>query len=299
MAAGDWIGFVAAIVAAVSCVVAVVAFRLQGRTQAAGDEERLSDLIEKMQKGLEKLGKVRQEATLDSYAASSVTLTSLRGQALEARKLIKRANIEPDWFQNMIVAITFSQTWDLASAEPYWNGAIDASSDKDGHVDHPAHIASLTARAEFYYNRGLGDDWNQARKGFQAAYDELKEDPDQQGPDLVNEQLALMSLRQAAFELDAVGESGAIPYIVEAFVRANSIAAGWRKRNALKTLGNLIADVQRMSNHPDLLTKVRAELAPHGVHLDEVSPDVSAVLSMPPDGSLFANRLTGDDSAAS
>jgi len=299
MSAGDWIAFAAAVVAAVSCAVAVIAFRLQGRTQAASDEKRLSDLVEKMQKGLADLAKSSEDQTFQSFATRLVTLTSLRGQALEARKVIGRASIKPDWFQSMILAYSFSETWDLASSKEYWDGALTASKDGNGQLDHPAHISGLMARAHFYYSRGLGNDWDLARKDFNAAFDELKVDPDGQGPDLVNEQLSGMCMQQSSFELDAEGEAAAFPLIVEAFVKANSIAAGWRRRRALGSLGTLVAELQRRASDPDLLSKVKTELAKQGVHLDDLPPKTAAVLSMPRDGSLFAPQPADAGSAAS
>jgi hypothetical protein len=296
MTAGDWIAFAAAVAAVGSCAVALIAFRLQGRTQAAGDEEHLSDLIEKMQTGLASLPNVRREATLESMAAGGVALTSLRGQALEARKLIQRADLKPDWFQSMILAIAFSQTWDLASAGPFWTDAVVASA-KAG--DHPAHISSLTARAEFYYNRHLGDDWQLARDDFTAAFDELSADPDHQGPDIMNEQLSYMRLRQGSFELDAEGVDGAVPLIVDAFIKASLIAAAWRKRNALKALSNIVLELQQLAEHPDLFGKVKAGLVMEGINIDGLPADASALLSMPPDGSAFAAPPPGQDGADS
>jgi hypothetical protein len=296
MATGDWIAFAAAVVAALSCVVAVVAYRLQRRTQAATDEQQLNDLIEKIETGLASLGKVRQDATPQSLRASGVALTSLRGHALEARKLIRRADITPDWFQCAVLAYAFSQTLDIASAGPFWKAAVDTSK-RD--ADHPAHIVSLTARADFYYNRGLGDDWQLARQDFADAYAELSGDPDGQGPDLVNEQLATMRVQQGSFELDAEGEQAAMPHFVEAFVRAASIKATWRKRNVLKTLLSLTLELQQTGACAELLDEVKAKFAAQHISLDDLPADISAALSMPADGSAFAAQPAGSASTGS
>jgi len=296
MSSGDWIALGAALFAAGSCVVAIVAYRLQRRTQASSDEQQLNELIQKMQDGLAELNPGRS-VTLQAFAANSVSLTSLRGQALEARKVIDRAGIKPDWFQNMILALAFSQTWDLASANPYWDGAVTAASATG---NHPAHISSLAARAQFYYNRGLNDDWDLARTDFETALHELRADPDGQGPDLAAEQVATMLLRQAGFELDAQGERGAVPLVAEAFAVANSIAARWRQRNVLKALGNLVLELQQTMGFPSLLRDVADELSRQegGLHAfpDETAAVLSAAqLPVPADGSLFSG---GDQPAA-
>jgi hypothetical protein len=91
MASGDWTAVGAVIVAIVACVVSVITYRLQERTQATSDEEQLNDLIGKIQGGLASLNGSGPAMTTDAYAANGVTLGTLRGQALEARKLMDRA----------------------------------------------------------------------------------------------------------------------------------------------------------------------------------------------------------------
>jgi hypothetical protein len=241
MASGDWIALGAAIVATVASVVAVIAYRLQVRTQATSDEQQLNELIEKIQGGLANLDKLSSAITLDSFAASGVTLTSLRGQALEAKKLIGRASIEPDWFQNMILGYAFTQVWEPKAAKTYWDDAVSSTS---GGEAHQAHVSSLEARANFFYSRGLKDDWQNARKDFKNARGELLKDPEGQGPDLAAEQVALMFLRQATFELKAEGETAAAALGADAFLAANSIGAQWRKRHALKAIGNLVLELR-------------------------------------------------------
>jgi hypothetical protein len=283
MASGDWIALGAAIVATVALAVAVITYRLQMRTQATSDEQQLNDLIEKIQGGLADLDKISSAITMESFTASGVTLTSLRGQALEARKLIKRAGIEPDWFQNMILGYAFTQAWDPKAAFTYWDDAVSSTV---GGGTHQAHVSSLEARAKFYYSRGLLDDWDKARADFDTARAELLEDPERQGRDLAMEQVALMSLRQAAVELTAEGETAAAARAAEAFLAANSIGAQWRKRHALKVIGNLVLELQQKEEVPGLLGKVAAELARRGGGVSDFPDATAQLLSLPPDGSL-------------
>jgi hypothetical protein len=286
MASGDWIALGAAIIATVACVVSVITYRLQDRTQATSDEQQLNELIEKIQGSLANLDKLSSALTLESFAASGVTLTSLRGQALEAKKLTERAQIEPDWFQSMILAYAFTQAWDPKAAKMYWDDAVSSTSGSD---THQAHVTSLEARANFYYSRGLEDDWQKAREDFEDARDELLEDPDGQGPDLAVEQVALMLLRQAALELKAEGEMAAAAFAANAFIAANSIGVRWRKRHALKVIGNLLLELQQREGIPELLGKVAAELSRQGVEVEEFPDAAAGLLSLPPDGALFAS----------
>lgn len=288
MASGDWIALAAAIFAGLSGAAAVIAYRLQRRTQATSDEQQVNDLIEKMQKGLGSLDTSRT-MTLKTFAANNVALVSLRGQALEARKVIGRAGIAPDWFQNMILAYAFSQTWDPAGAGPYWDDAVAVALASG---DHPAHVNSLVARAQFYYNRGLGSDWDLARRDFKAAMDELLEDPDRQGHDLAAQQAAMLCLQQAAFELDAEGETAAAGLIAQAFTTANTIGAQWRRRLVLKGLVDLVRELQHTAGAPDLLSHVATELSRAAPGLKAFPEDIAAMLAsaptqVPPDGTLF------------
>jgi hypothetical protein len=282
MSYADWMALAAAIFAGLSGASAVVAYLLQRRTQATSDENQVNDLIEKMQKALADLDASRT-ITAEKFAANNVALARLRGLALEARKVITRARIKPDWFQNMVLAYAFSQTGDLKSADPYWQGAVTAALASN---NHPAHVSSLAARAEFYYNRHLDNDWELAREDFNAAKNELDNDPDRQGPDLTAQQVAVLLLQQAAFELDAEGQSTAVPLIVAAFMKANTIGAQWRRRTVLKNLGDLVAGTQQKAGFPDLLQQVAAELS-------QRDPDIAAMLPaafapVPADGTLFA-----------
>jgi hypothetical protein len=283
MASGDWIALGAAIAAIVACTVAIIAYRLQRRTQAMSDENQLNELIEKIQGGLANLDKLSSAITIEDFAASGVALTGLRGQALEAKKLIKRADITPDWFQNMILGYAFTQAWDPKAAFTYWDAAVSATSGGDA---HQAYVSSLEARANFFYARGLNDDWEKAHKDFDDARGELLKDPEGQGRDLALEQIALTLLRQASLELKAEGETAAAALAANAFLKANSIGTQWRKRHALKVIGNLVLELQQKEAVPGLLGKVAAKLSQLGVGLDKFPEDTAALLSLPPDGSL-------------
>jgi len=290
MGLGDWIALAAAIFAGISGAAAVIAYRLQRRTQATSDETQLNDLVEKMEKALGSLDTGRT-MTLKTFAANNVALVSLRGQALEATKVIGRPGIEPDWFQNMILAYAFSQTWDLANANRFWDRAVTVA---EASSNHPAYLNSLLARAQFYYNRGLGNDWDRARQDFKTAGDALLEDRDRQGHDLAAHQAAMLYLQQAGFELDAEGETAAVPLVADAFRTANTIGAQWRRRTVLKAIEDLVQELQQSLGRPGLVRQVAAELSGTAPGLTAFPEDVAAMFAsaltpVPPDGTLFGS----------
>jgi len=289
MTSTDWIAVAAAIAAAISAVLAYVALRQQKRTQATSDEQQLNELIEKIQSGLGSLNLPRGTVTIKAYAASNVTLISLRGQALEARKLITRSDLHPDWFQNEILAYAFSQCWDMKAAEPFWEGAV---AEAKAAADNQAFVSSLLGQAEFYYYRGRKDgrtdDWQLARSNCEAALEKLRDDPDGQGPDLAAQQVAITYVQQAGFELSAEGEATASLLIAEALKAANSIGAQWRRQLALKTISNLTLEMQQTMGQPDLLKKAADKLAQQGLGPEVFPAETAVLLSLPADGTLFA-----------
>jgi hypothetical protein len=292
---GDWIALGSVLVSIVAFALASVAYRQQKRVSAAAaaaadraqattDEQNLNDLIEKIQEGLAKISQAETTFKLEGFAAENSALAALQGQALEARRLARRPGIELDWFQNMALAYAFSQVWDPAGAIEFWDRAVD------GARTSQAHIRSLAARAEFYYNRGLGNDFDLARKDYGAALDELEADADGQGPDLVAQQAAGLLLTQAGFEFNIGNDEMAVGLAAGALLKANGIGVTWRRLRALDRAGYLLQDLQnRVIPAREILRPVAAELGRRGIGPDEFPSKTAALLSVPPDGS----QLTG------
>jgi hypothetical protein len=280
------------VVAIVAFVVSYFAYRVQKRSQVSTDEQNLNDLIEKIESSLATVAQPQASFSLESFAAQNAALATLQGQALEARSLASRLakdGIELDWFQNMVIAFAFTQAWDPAGAEDFWEGAVNSATTTQ------AHIRSLTARAQFYYSRGLNDDghndWHDARVHWQAALDELRSDRDRQGADLVAEQAAFMKFQQAGFEYNTGDESKAVSLVADAFSEANSVSAPGRKLAALERLGSL---VQAMGNQmilpPNVVSMVADELSRRGVDPETFPHKTRALLSMPADGSQLSKH---------
>ncbi len=297
MSSGDLISLGSLAVAVAAFGISYFTYHVQKRTQDSTEEQNLNDLrqnltdlIEKIQSGLATVAQPQATFKLESFAAENSALAALQGQALEARRLAKGAELKLDWFQNMILAYAFTQTWDPAGAEEFWEGAVN------GAMTSQARIRSLAARAEFYYNRGLNDDWQHARADYEAALTELRRDPDGQGPDLVAQQAAGMELYQAGFEFNTGNDPMAVSLVADAFIDANSVSAPWRKLAALDRLGSLVQAMQTQVIPPrGVLPAVAAELSRRGADPGSFPPKTAALLSMRADGSQLSG-LYGENS---
>jgi tetratricopeptide (TPR) repeat protein len=291
MASAEWIalgGFLAAVVA---FFVSLRAYQLQRRTQSINDQTKFDDLIQKIQENLGKLsqsqGDLGSYPTPGGYTATNTTLIGLLGLALEARRLARRAGLQPDWFQSMVLAYAFSQVWDTASAIEYWTRMVDVAD------THQSHIRSLVSRAAFYYNRGLADDWDLARQDFDTAVKELEEDPDSQGPAMVKEQVAYQRAQQAGLELMIGATDRAVTYYADSFQVSNAIAVSWRKQRTLATVGMLVLQ-QQVVPPKDLLKLIGDELQRRRVVLAEFPAATAALFSVPPDGASFGPPPGGE-----
>ena len=294
MGSGELIALGSAIVAAVALAVSGFAYRLQREAQGRTDEQQLNDLIQKLQDSLASISRPQGSFTFEAYATNVAAQASLHGHAIAAKKLIERSGIEPDWFQSMVLAYAFTQVWDAASAIDYWERAVEVS--KPEHQvpgrkpNYQAYFHSLTARAEFYYNRGRKngqqDDWQLARDDYETVVRELLKDPDGQGPDLARQQAASVLVYQAGFELNMVGDDArAIANISEAFVQADSVVVPWRRHRALESTASFVGIHQQQMLQPrDLLTPILAELARREVDINKFPASVVALLTLPPDG---------------
>jgi hypothetical protein len=280
MSSTDWISLAGVIVAIVAFAVAAFTYQLAKRTQLTSDEQQFNDLIEKIQASFATSQAAERsmvgsatgsgQFTLENYAANSTTLARLQGLALEARKLAERAGLEPDWFQSTVLGYAFTEVWDNAGAAPYWSRAVDAAK------THQSLVRALASRAAFYYNRGMADDLDLARKDFTRALDELKADPDRQGPDLAAEQMVQLGLAQAEMELMTGHLPPAVNLVVDAFLESNAVTTAWRKQRALMLVSGFVLQ-QKIVPTQYLLQGVRTELARRDVAPDKF-PDATAAL---------------------
>lgn len=285
MSSGDSIALVSVIVAVIAFVVSGLAYRLQRRGQGTSDEQQLNDLLEKIQGDLAGLNQDQSAPTLETYAASTATIVALQSRALAARRLAERAEIELNWMQSMILAYAFTQVWDTKGALQYWERAV-----KVAETHHLAYVRSLAARGEFYYNRGLGDDWELARKDYGDAVSELRRDPERQGADLAAQQMASVLVYQAGYEVETGDDNRVTALIADAFQAANEITVQWRRRKALEYVGGYALMLQQKAVPPrDLLRPVAAELAARGMGPDKFPPATAAMFALPPDGSAYAS----------
>jgi hypothetical protein len=216
-------------------------------------------------------------------------MVSLLGLGLEARRLARQAKLEPDWFQSMILAYAFTQVWDTATASEYWTRMVRLAD------THQSRIRSLVSRADFYYNRGLADDWDRGRQDFDAAVKVLEEDPDSQGAALVKEQVASLRVRQGGMELMIGATDRAVACDADAFQLSNAIDVSWRKQRSLTTAAMLVSQQQQHAAGQDLFNLIGDELRRRDVVLAELPASLTPLLSAHlPGGEGQPSRLYGE-----
>jgi hypothetical protein len=282
MSSESWIALGTFLVAVVAFAVSMRAYQLQRRTQRTEDQAKFDDLIQKISESLARLEQPQgDEAGLPTptgYAAANTTMVSLLGLALEARRLARQAELEPDWFQSMILAYAFTQVWDTATASDYLTRMVDLAD------THQSRIRSLVSRAGFYYTRGVADDWDRAREDIDTAVKALEEDPDSQGPAAVKEQVASLRVRQGGMELMIGATDLAVAFYADSFQSANAIAVSWRKQRSLATGGMLVSQHQQVAAQPELFNLIGDELRRRSVVLADFPAPLAALFSAPPDG---------------
>jgi hypothetical protein len=271
MSDADWIALVGVIVSVVAFAVAGRAYQLQKHGQRTSDEQLLNDLIEKIQARLASLAPMGTPVTPEIYAANNAALTGLQGLALEAAKVTEQGDLKPDWFQSTVLAYAFSQVWDCAAALEYWDRAVTIAD------TYQSRVRSLAARAEFYYNRGLGDDWDSARKDYAAALADLEQDGGRQGPDLVAEQSVSMIIVQASLELMIGEQVRAATLIADAIMMADRLVTPWRKIRALEVIGTFVRQPKPVPTD-EVPQALKAELQRRGAQAGKFPEAATAIL---------------------
>jgi hypothetical protein len=238
MASSDWLALGGVIVSCLAFAVSFVAYRLQARSAQSDNEKELADQINAIQDQLAELSPVPQPTgsiealtRADSAAqqaqamAAIIKTTSVNGalQALLLRvgTLIESAKLEPDWYQNLVLATAAVQIGDPITAEPYTRRAVELARTPTEHgwdagTAATAEMQSLRVRANFYFNRGLPGDLKRARGDFDAARQLVEDNRSRQGPFVTAGRLIELYVRQTDFELDLGDNDCGIALMAEA-----------------------------------------------------------------------------------
>lgn len=279
MSSAEWISLASVIVAGIALGVSGFTYYLQKRAGASSDENAFYSLIEEIEKQLGTLNIPHGAITPDVYATSNAALGALHGLAVEAKKTSGKAEIEPDWYQSMILAFAFSQVWDLPAAIYYWERAVRESEENQ---NESAQVRSLLARGAFFYNRNHDNDWQSARGDFSKAVEKLHADPNHQGIDMAAAQIASTLGTQAGFELwielGTGGHHESERLIADAFEATSKITALWRRQVTLQYI------IPPLLSHPaasgqEVFKCVTAELSRRGVTTDKFSSTIDDLLA--------------------
>lgn len=224
MSSSDWLALGGVIVSCLAFAVSFVAYRLQARSAQSDNEKELADQINAIQAQLAELSPVPQPTdSMEALArtgnaaqqaqamATIIKTTSVNGalQTLLLRigTLVESAKLQPDWYQNLVLATAAVQIGDPITAEPYTSRAVELARTPSEHgwdagTAMAAQMQSLRVRANFYFNRGLPDDLERGRDDFDAARQLVEDNRNRQGPFITAGRLIELYVRQSDFELD-------------------------------------------------------------------------------------------------
>jgi hypothetical protein len=214
MSSSDWVALGGLIVSCFAFAVSLVAYRLQQRTARSDSEKELSDQIAAIQSQLSELapgpsGSESSEAdTIAALAKTSNVNAAVQTALLRAGSLIESAGLNPDWYQNLVLATAAVWIGDPVTAGPYAQNAVTlarqpADRGWSAEAGSIAQMMSLRVRAMFYFNRGWPDDVQAARDDFREARQIVQRSQQGLGPYITVGQLVELYLREADFELRA------------------------------------------------------------------------------------------------
>ena len=238
MSSSDWLALGGVIVSCLAFAVSFVAYRLQARSAQSDNEKELADQINAIQAQLAELSPVPQSAdsmealaktgnaaqqaqAMAAIAKTSSINAALQTLLLRVGALIKSARLEPDWYQNLVLATAAVQIGDPITAEPYTKRAVELACTPEGHgwdagAAAAAQMVSLRVRANFYFNRGLQGDLKRGRDDFAAARQLVEDNRGKQGPFITAGRLIELYVRQTDFELDLGHDDCGIALMAEA-----------------------------------------------------------------------------------
>jgi type IV secretory pathway VirB10-like protein len=135
MSSSDWLALGGVIVSCLAFAVSFVAYRLQARSAQSDNEKELADQINAIQAQLAELSPVPQptdsmealvrtgNAAQQPQAIAAIQKTSsvngaLQTLLLRTGTLVESAKLQPDWYQNLVLATAAVQIGDPITAEP-------------------------------------------------------------------------------------------------------------------------------------------------------------------------------------
>ena len=206
MAASDWIAVGAGIIALASLGLAGFTFRHQAHEERSDAQQKLADQISDIQKELAKLGPPSANARAIDLVANNMNVNAaLQALVVRSNQLIRAHQLEPDWFETVVLASAFVNVGDMGGADIWVNRAVQLARRRDdehtGERPLAALMLSLRIQALFYFSRGAEGDADRGREACSQARAAVQSARDEQGPVFTSTRLIELFVAQASFEL--------------------------------------------------------------------------------------------------
>jgi hypothetical protein len=218
MSSADWVAAAGVLVSCLAFAVSFYAYQLQQKTAKSDNEKELADQIDAILAHLAQIGAAPpnpeasaagtapQTALLNEIARTGHINDALHTLVLRVGALLESTRVQPDWYQNLILALAAVQINELVMAGPYAEAAVNLAMQAEdrgwkAEMAALAQMLSLRAQANFYYSRGRPEDIELGRAGFKAARKRARDLRQQQGPFATVARLVDLYLDQADLEL--------------------------------------------------------------------------------------------------
>jgi hypothetical protein len=269
--AADWAASSSAVIAVLALFVSMYALRAQRKSHDQDTEAQAADMREQTAERL-------STAVHDLNRAFSITMGPpdqansgpVMAAFAEAQQLVLRVvdlsekltaeGGEPDWFCWLTLAVVFTQLWDAARADDYWNAADQAAADPE------SHLIVLRAKANFHFNVGRPavdgkmSDFDAGRACFKKA---LEIEPGALGSDFALEKNVATLTNWACLELTTAGNIPAMQVrSTKAWTTAEELSSEWRKKRSKTSIGDNLSSALLFADvGPDVLAALPAPLA--------------------------------------
>lgn len=218
MSSADWVAAVGVFVSCFAFAVSYYTYQLQKKTATSDNEKELADQIDAILSHLAEVGAappnpeakaagaVPRAAMMNAYNQNSNINAALQALLLRVGSLIESTRVQPDWYQNLVLATAAVQISEPAVAGPYANEAVRlaAQASDRGWKAVTAALAqtlSLEIQAHCYYNLGRPEDIERARADLKAARQYVRDIRQEQGPFATVGRLVDLYVHQVEWEL--------------------------------------------------------------------------------------------------
>jgi hypothetical protein len=202
--------------------VSLIAYRLQAKTAKSDQQKELADQIDAIQQQMAKLGPMSPSGnSLAAIANIGNVNAALQALLLRVATLIASAELDLDWYQNLVLAMASLEVGDVTNAGPYAESAVTLAHSPQAHGLDPgtasfAQMVSLGTRAAFHFSRGLDGDEEKARDDYDAARKVVHNSRDRQGPHITCAQFIDLYVGEANWELETGHPDHAIGLMAKA-----------------------------------------------------------------------------------